>query len=311
MVSIYWPAMAPPERSTRRPLDAVALARVTRRLQRAGGAPWLHGEVARRMAERLPVIRLQPERVVEWNAFIGHSHDVLLRAYPRARIFAVEADEARCQASRLTLAKPWWQPSRWTSAAAAVLVADAVEPGQGQLLWSNMSLHGALDPQVEMRRWQRALEVDGFLMFSTLGPGTLATLRELYAGRGWGPALAPFVDMHDLGDMLIEAGFADPVMDQEQITLTWPTPEAALAELRQLGGNVATERERSLRTPHWRHALCAALAERVDASGRVALGFELVYGHAFRPPPRPRLTAETALPLDDMRAMVRSGRRAG
>ena len=301
--------MTPPERSRPRPLDAVALARVTQRLLRAPAAPWLHGEVARRMAERLPTVRLQPRAVVEWGAFIGASRSLLAQTYPQARLLAVEPDTARRGATTAALAQPWWSLRRWAAGAPDAVLPEAVAPGAGDLLWANMTLQGALDPQAEMRRWQRTLAVDGFLMFSTLGPGSLAALRMLYAAQGWPPPFAPFVDMHDLGDMLIEAGFADPVMDQEQITLTWPSGAAALAELRALGGNVDVQRLPGLRTPRWQARLAALLEAQAGADGRVALGFEVVYGHAFRPAPRPRLAAETALPLDDMRAMVRAGRR--
>jgi malonyl-CoA O-methyltransferase len=301
------------ERSSPRPLDTVALAQVTRRLLRADSAPWLHGEVARRMVERLPVIRLQPRRVVEWGAHIGASHALLAQAYPQARLLAVEPDAARRDATAALLASPWWSPRRWAAAAPDVVLPEDLAAGAGELLWANMTLHGAPDPQAEMRRWQRALAVDGFLMFSTLGPGSLAALRALYAAQGWPPPFAPFVDMHDLGDMLAEAGFADPVMDQEQVTLTWTSGAAALAELRTLGGNVDRQRQRGLRTPRWQAHLASLLEAQAQAQagpdGRVALGFEIVYGHAFRPAPRPRLAAQTTLPLDDMRAMVRAGRR--
>ena len=160
-------------------------------------------------------------------------------------------------------------------------------------------------------RWHRAMAVDGFVMFSTLGPGTLAGLRALYAAQGWPPPCAPFVDMHDLGDMLVEAGFADPVMDQETVTLTWPTPSALLDELRGLGGNVDPARHAGLRTPRWRERLQQALSATAGAGGRVALDFEVVYGHAFRPPPRPRVAALTEVAVDDLRAMARAGRKAG
>ena len=306
--------MASAERSARRPLDAVALARVQQRLQRADAPPWLHGEVARRMAERLPVIKLQPARIIDWGAFLGASAAVLAAAYPRAAVLAVEPDAQRRDASVAAAARRWWSPRRWTGPQATVVTEAAIGAGQGQLLWSNMGLHGAIDPQAVMRAWHRALAVDGFLMFSTLGPGSLAGLRSLYTQQGWGPPHAPFVDMHDLGDMLVEAGFADPVMDQETITLTWPTGDALLAELRQLGGNVDPRRHVGLRTPRWRSRLATALRLDADASGRPRLALEVVYGHAFRPPPRPRLATETALPLEDMRAMVRAGRprsRAG
>jgi malonyl-CoA O-methyltransferase len=302
-------ALSAPEPGARRPLDAAALARILRRLGSAVEPPWLHGEVARRMAERLPIIKLQPRRVLDWGAYLGASGVVLAQAYPKAQRLVVEPDALRRAASAAELARPWWSPGRWVGGAPALVDADDPPTATAELLWSNMHLHAVADPQAVMRQWHRALAADGFLMFSALGPGSLLALRDVYAAASWPAPFAPFVDMHDLGDMLVAAGFADPVMDQETITLTWPTADALLAELRGLGGNADPRRGAGLRTPRWRQRLCAALAARADASGRVALGFEIVYGHAFRPPPRARVAAQTAVPLDDFRAMARAGRR--
>jgi malonyl-CoA O-methyltransferase len=263
------------------------------------------------MAERLPVIKLQPEVIADWWSHLGASGPLLAQAYPKARRIAVEPGPLRREASAAARSRPWWLPARWATPPGPVVIDREFGQGQAQLLWANMSLHLAADPQAVMRLWQRALQVDGFLMFSTLGPGSLQALRELYRRQGWPPPHAPFVDMHDLGDMLLEAGFADPVMDQETITLTWATPQALLAELRQLGGNVDPRRHAGLRTPRWQARLEALLRELEAPDGRLALGFEIVYGHAFRPAPRARVAEETTLPLADLRAMVRRGRPQG
>ena len=170
-----------------------------------------------------------------------------------------------------------------------------------------MVLHGVIDPPALFARWHELLGVDGFVAFSCLGPGTLAELRELYASLGW-PAPTPgFVDMHDLGDMLVAAGFADPVLDQETLNLSWTSAEALLGELRLLGGNAAPDRFAGLRTPAWRRRLVAALEERAGADGRIALRFEIAYGHGFRTGPRVK-GGDVAVSLDDMRAMVRRPR---
>ena len=293
--------------------DPVALRRLRDRLWRAGRAPWLHGEAARRMAERLPVIRLRPALIVDWWARIGGSAEWLDAAYPQARRLEVQPDDAPAVPPEPRPA--WWSPGRWRGAArptrADALAQSQLHAGKAELVWANMMLHATDDPAATMRGWLRALAVDGFLMFSTLGPGSLAQLRALYGERGWPAPHAPFVDMHDLGDMLVAAGFADPVMDQETITLTWPDADALLAELRTLGGNADPGRFQGLRTPRWRRELHDALARRADAAGRIALDFELVYGHAFKPLPRPRLAAQTTLALDDLRTMVRAARRGG
>jgi malonyl-CoA O-methyltransferase len=296
--------------NAQRQVDPAALARVQQRVLAQHGAPWLHTEVARRMAERLPVIRLQPACVLDWCAQLGGSRALLQRAYPRAQVVAVELAAVQRDATAQALKSPWWSPRRWQGAP-DVLLAEQVTVGQGQLLWANMVLHGSSDPLATMRRWHQATAVDGFVMFSTLGPGSLEGLRALYARHGWPPPHAPFVDMHDLGDMLVEAGFADPVMDQETLTLHWADGAALLAELRGLGGNVHPHRPTGLRTPRWQHALQHALQELAGADGRPALGFEIVYGHAFRPAPRARVAAVTTVAAEDLRTMARAGRRGG
>lgn len=292
---------AAPERSQRRPVDAVALAQQQRRLNRSNDPPWLHAEVARRMAERLPAIRLQPQRVIDWNAHLGASQSLLRERYPGAVWQPVESDLQRLMPQR----RPWWSAARWSSAARDPLPAGRVEPGAAELLWANMALHFEAEPQALLARWQHAIAVDGFLMFSTLGPGTLAPLGALYRDAGWPSPLAPLVDMHDLGDMLVQAGFADPVMDQETLTLTWPDAAACLAELRSLGGNAAPDRHAALRTPRWRSRLETALLERAGLGGRIALPFEVVYGHAFRAAPRLRVAEETRVAVEELRTMAR------
>jgi malonyl-CoA O-methyltransferase len=291
-----------------RPVQALALAQVARRMGRSAEAPWLHGEVARRMADRLGLIRLQPRTVIDWWSFNGASQSLLHRAYPDARPQRVESDPSLLRRSTQAVA-PWWSPRRWAAPSDAARAPQELAAGTADLLWANMMLHLIEDPQAQMQQWQRALAVDGFLMFSTLGPGSLKGLRDTYGRLGWPAPHAPFVDMHDLGDMLVHAGFADPVMDQEIITLTWADPLALLRELRSLGGNADPRRHAGLRTPRWRERLCAALQGLQGDDGRLRLEFEVVYGHAFRAAPKPRVAAQTTVALDEMREMLRPGRR--
>ena len=299
------PATRPPA------TDAAALARILARAARAATAPWLHQEVARRMADRLPVIKQPPASWIDWWGFTGAGAGPVAAAWPLAQRSVVEPSAALAERSRQALRAPWWAwGERRRDAAQPVWLESQVPAGAAGMLWSNLTLHTATDPGATLAAWHRALVVDGFLMFSTFGPDTLRELRALYRAAGWPAPHPPYVDMHDIGDELVHSGFADPVMDQEQITLTWPTAEAALAELRCLGGNVALARPDGLRTPRWRARLLAQLQAAGGPDGRVALDFEVVYGHAFRPAPRPRLAAETAVPLDDLRAMVRAGRPA-
>lgn len=262
------------------------------------------------MAERLALVRVQPTAVIDWSAWLGGGAAALAAAYPHARRIVVEPHGALRERSARAADAPWWSLRRWAATPATIADDDAQLPdGAAQLLWSNMALHMASDPLSWLRRWRRLVAIDGFLMFSTLGPDTLATLRALYRTLGWPPPAQDFIDMHDIGDLLVQAGFAEPVMDQEHLSLTWDSVGALLGELRALGGNLHPARQRGLRTPRWRRRLESALGERSDAQGRIALGFEIVYGHAFVAAPRAAVAARTEVPLADLRAMIRRGRR--
>ena len=184
-----------------------------------------------------------------------------------------------------------------------------VPPGGVQMLWSNMRLHTSADPQALMKQWHEALAVDGFLMFSCLGPDTLRELRGLYAELGWPPAGHDFTDMHDWGDMLVSGGFAEPVMDMERIRLSFATPQRLLAELRELGANLHPGRFPALRGRAWKARLLQELDRHLRGDdGQLTVTFEVVYGHALKPVPRARVGEQTSVSVGDMRAILRGGR---
>ncbi len=301
-----------------RVIDPLAVRAQLRRLLRRpqpdqGAAPWLHAEVARRMAQRLLLIRLRPSQIIEWWGALGGSDDLLTEAYPDASRIVVEPDAAWSEATRARRKLPWWSARRWSIGGGNVIVDEvqALPADASQLVWANMVLHAVSDPPRLLQRWHDALQVDGFLMFSCLGPDSLKQLRALYGVLGWGPIGVDFVDMHDFGDMLVQAGFADPVMDQETLTLTWATAADLLAELRGLGGNVAPARFRGLRTPGWRRNLELALEQLRGPDGRLQLSFEVAYGHAFKAAPRRATAANTTVSLDEMRQLIREPRQLG
>ena len=285
--------------------DARALAHVLARAARADGAPWLHQEVARRMAQRLPVIRQAPSSWLDWWGFTGGGAAAVAQVWPQAQRSVVEPSPGLVERSRSSAGLPWWAlGQRRRQAALTVGLDSAVPDGQAGMLWANLVLHTQPDPPAALAQWHRALAVDGFVMFSCFGPDTLKELRTVYAEAGWPAPHPPYTDMHDVGDALVQAGFADPVMDQERLELSWSSPEALLTELRGLGGHLGLGRWPGLRTPRWRQRLLQALARRADAQGRIAMGFELVYGHAYKPAPRPARGELATVSLDQLRATL-------
>ncbi|MES2955365.1 MAG: biotin synthase [Pseudomonadota bacterium] len=274
-------------------------------------SPWLHEEVAQRMLDRLQWIKLQPKAWIHWRALRGglQAHRQLAGRYPGSTCFVLEALAGREQAAIKSIAYPWWHPKRWTGPA---LRFEAPPPATVDMLWANMALHEAADPQALIAEWHQALQVGGFLMFSCLGPDTTRELRDIYAALGWPPAGHELTDMHDWGDMLVQTGFAEPVMDMERITLTYETPERLLQELRELGRNFHPLRFPALRGRAWKARLLQTLAQQLprQADGRIVLTFEIIYGHALKAQPRVKVSPLSAVSVADMRAMLQGSRTA-
>jgi len=291
-------------------IDPAAAMRWQQRPQSASA--WLHEEVARRMEQRLGWIVRQPQSCLHWEPVRGglQAQALLARRYPGARVMVSAAVEQERQQALRAAAKPWWHPARWRAALGAVPA-----PVPADLLWANMTLHMAADPQALIRRWHEALAVDGFLMFSCFGPDTLRELRTLYQALGWPAPAHEYTDMHDWGDMLVAAGFAEPVMDMERIELTFETPQRLLQELRELGRNLHPARFPGLRGRGWRERLELALLQLADPAqdGRLKLSFEIIYGHALRPPARLAVGGETRFSVEELRSSLTKNkfRKAG
>ncbi|MFM9900053.1 MAG: biotin synthase [Polaromonas sp.] len=268
-------------------------------------SPWLHEEVAQRMMDRLTWIKLTPQNWVHWGAVRGglQAHAALAARFPSSTCFVVEASEKQSLIAMKNIAKPWWSLQRLQAARARF---ERPAPGAADMLWANMGLHESAEPTQLLASWHAALKVNGFVMFSCLGPDTARELHEVYARMGWPVAGADMTDMHDWGDMLVSTGFAEPVMDMERITLTYDTPARLLKELRELGRNVHPARFQGLRGRGWKNKLEQALDQHLprDASGRLSLTFEVIYGHAFKAAPKIKVSALSAVSVSDMRSML-------
>ena len=256
---------------------------------------FLYREMARRMDERLDVVRLAPKRILDVGCGLGADRLGLQKRYPAAAWLGVDQSNQMLRHGRESeraaqgfLGRLFQSGRRAQTARIAAGIAQLPIAGQSiDLIWSNAALHWADDFPAAFKELNRVLRVGGLLMFSTFGPDTLKELRQAIRsvmGEGCGRT-QDFTDMHDIGDMLVHAGFADPVMDMETLTLTYADPQQALREL-QLAGSVSAG-------PAIPQGLTTrAFWSRVfgmwprDAQGRYPLTFELVQGHAWKVAPR-------------------------
>lgn len=294
----------------RRPLRIDTVRRqFARRAARLGAHDVILREIERRLVERLALIKLRPRLIADIGCGVGAARNALLQRYTEARWLGIDA------CVPMLRARPRSQ-SAWARAAALVrgrgtapdrvggeLGALPLRDDSIDLLFSNLALHWHPLPHAVFPEWLRVLRVDGLLMFSCFGPDTLKELRTACVDAGVDIRPMPFVDMHDFGDMMVAAGFATPVMDAETITLTFDSPATLLAEVRALGGNARDDRLPGLVGTRRARALLAALDSRRGADGRIALSFEVAYGHAWKPQPRAR--GQTRISVDHLRAQLR------
>ncbi len=244
-------------------------------------------EVCTRMLERLDYIKKQPARVLDVGCGTGWGTRQLGRRYPDAHVVALDIAIGMLQAARGT--SSWWRKLFAGNAPrylcgdveALPLAAQSVE-----LVWSNLALQWCNDLPATFVELQRVLKPEGLLMFSTFGPDTLKELRMAFSGVDTHNHVNRFTDMHDIGDMLLAAGFAEPVMDMEYITLTYQDVRALMNELRAIGAHNATSGRASgmMGKAAWHQVL--ENYERLRREGKLPATYEIVYGHAWKPQPK-------------------------
>lgn len=257
----------------------------------------LHREVASRMLERFDVIKLAPRRILDAGAGTGGSSVGLRARFPAAGLFALDLSPAMLRAG--TPRHSLWHRLRGAGPATRPLCGDMAalpfSSGAFDLVWSNLALHWLDDPLPAMREAGRTLGIGGLFMFSTLGPDTLKELRECFAQAGTGWHVKRFIDLHDLGDALGQAGFGAPVMDMEILTLTYADLDGLFADLRASGSaNAMTGRRRTL-TGRARMQRVRSAYEMARRDGRLPATFEVIYGHAWKAAPRSRRSAEAVI----------------
>jgi malonyl-CoA O-methyltransferase len=251
-------------------------------------ARFLLQEVQGRMAERLDLIRLQPRAVLDLGCGDGLGVESLRARYPQAQLHAVDQAPAMIAKARARFApvSALHKAARSVSAALGMrkavsdvlpicIVGDAAElplaDDSVDLVWSNLAFHWFADPVRAIAQCKRVLRADGLLMMSSFGVDTALELQS------HGAALPTFQDMHDIGDALVNAGFADPVVDMEKITFTYENAECLLRDVRALGGNALLSRSKGLHTPRQREQWLKALEQTRS------LTVEVVYVHAWLP----------------------------
>lgn len=262
---------------------------------------FLAREVSSRLFERLDYLKIQPTRILDLGAGSGKDAESLQARFPDTSLLSLDFTLALLKRQDTAPRKKWWPWHRkaphykiCADAGAMPLKTDTMD-----VVWANLLLPWC-SPDTVFREARRVLKAGGVFLFTALGPDTLHELRRatLPESAGRLPEHPAFMDMHDLGDALMHAGLADPVMEREDLLLTYPDAVTLLTDLRGMGLLGITRPEKGLRG---RTALDRTLAryEPLRKNGCLPATFEIVYGHAWKPLPR---TTSGGRPIIDIQA---------
>jgi malonyl-CoA O-methyltransferase len=312
---------------------------VTRWHSRWRPSPWLHEEIAQRMAAQLAWFKYSPAVWGDVNPAQGglEGHQRVASHFPNAQVYwtaphpSVQAAVAQhlFPFSELTHRHwPWSWLGSWLghrlpgqkrrllrSSRSSATPCVNFPPESLDMLWANMALHQSPDLSDTLHTWHQALKPGGFVLFSGLLEDTLAPLRALYTSCGWPPPCHDFLAVDSVVQTLKAEGFVDTVIDTECLTLTFSSPATLLAELRSWGRNAHPARWGQLRGRGFQSALLRLLEQwprekTEDRHSRLCLDIHVLYGHAWRPgassrpASRPPQT-EHRIDLESLRASLR------
>jgi malonyl-CoA O-methyltransferase len=259
-------------------------------------------EIRNRLLERLDLVKLQPKVVLDLGAGTGHASKALKHRYKTADVVAVDLSQAMLVESNKR--QSWLRRFHRVAADAHRL---PFKDASAQLVFSNLMLEWCHDPDAVFQEIRRVLQPGGLLTFATLGPDTLRELRDAWRKIDAYPHVHRFIDMHDLGDALMRAGLAEPVMDTERLTVTYPHLDALLTELTASGSNnLAHGRARGL-TPKRRLESLRQAGRPAGEQAALPVSVEVVYGHAWAVElrSRPKTGAEVRVPVSSLTRMKR------
>ncbi len=259
----------------------------SRAAQDYDAAAVLQREVCTRMLERLDYIKLQPARALDVGSGTGWGTRQLGERYPKAEVTALDIAIGMLQVARGT--SSWWKKlfaGKRENFLCADVEALPIASNSVEMVWSNLALQWCNDLPATFVELHRVLKTEGLLMFSTFGVDTLQELRIAFSDVDGYSHLSRFTDMHDIGDMLVAAGFADPVMEMEKITLTYDDVRAVMQGLKSIGAHNATAGRASgmMGKKAWQRII--ENYEKLRRDGKLPATFEIIYGHAWKPAPK-------------------------
>lgn len=242
----------------------------------------LQREVADRLLERLPLLKMTPATILDLGSGTGYCSEKLAAHYPKARLTSLDLASAMVTKTRSRFSR-WSRLRRGHQFVCADAEALPFADNSFEMVFSSLTLQWCADLERTFSEIRRVLKPGGVLLYTTLGPDTLKELRASWATVDGQVHVNTFLDMHDVGDAMLRARLAEPVMDMELLTMTYEDAMTLMRDLKTLGAhNVNPGRDHGLTAPKKLKAVLDAYAQFRMADGLLPASYEVVYGHAWR-----------------------------
>ncbi len=293
--------------------ELLSIPLLRKRFERAastyGAAAVVQREVGNRLLARFDVMRLTPAHVLDVGCGPGTHTQALSKRFAAATVMAIDHSAAMVAraappATGFLSRVPGFGKRSPIRGVVCDMNALPLPRELADVLWSNFALQWANDLPTLLAEWSRVIKTGGVLMFTAPGPDTLIELRRALtlAGQTADARVHRFTDLHDIGDMLVHAGFADPVMDMEVITLEYATAAALWRDIKAQGAlNSMQIRPRGLMTPRKLRAIESALDSARKADGPIRISVEVIYGHAWKVAPKKTAEGHGIVRLESIR----------
>ena len=269
----------------------------------------LQREIESRLLERIEFRRHEPATILDLGCGTGSASRTLAAQFPQAGVIALDWAPAMLEKAGVNGAEP--QSTGGINRVCADMHSLPLAARSADLIFSNLALQWSYDLAAVFQEFRRIMKADAMLVFTCFGPDTLYELKQAWRAVDDLPHVNDHPDMHDVGDVLLAAGFRDPVMDTERLTLEYPDVMSLMRELKGLGAhNVASQRKHGLTGKSRLKSMLQAY-EPFRQEDRYPASYEIIYGTAFAPRDgQPLKTPDgdiATFPIDALR--TRSGKQ--
>ncbi|HRE30368.1 MAG TPA: malonyl-ACP O-methyltransferase BioC [Candidatus Berkiella sp.] len=238
-------------------------------------------EIGHRLIERLDYIKQKPQLILDVGSGTGHLTRALQQKFPESTVFGLDIAHGMAHFAKNKQSWQFWKSNPH------YLCADAESlpfPNSSiDLIFSNFTLQWCTNLSQAFAEFKRILKPEGMIFFSTLGPQTLYELKSSFAAADNKTHVNEFIDMHDIGDYLLNLRFNDPVIDMEMITIEYPDVNTLLTDLKGTGAhNMNVDRPEGCVSKKLFQRMTQAYNHFKQSNGCIPASYEIIYGHAWQ-----------------------------